>query len=88
MDIFQLVQLMKDRGASDIHIGIEKPPMLRIDGVLTPADDEKLNPGRAQEIIYGVLNDDQKMKFEKNNELDLSISVKAMFLFILRTPIN
>ncbi|MEW6617828.1 MAG: type IV pilus twitching motility protein PilT [bacterium] len=77
MDIVHLVQLMKDRGASDIHIGIEKPPMLRIDGVLTPVEkEEKISAERAQQVIYSILNDDQKMKFEENNELDLSFGVK------------
>ncbi len=78
MDIFQLVQLMRDRGASDIHIGIEKPPMIRIDGLLTPVKDENLGPQRTQSIIYSVLNDDQKRKFEEDNELDLSLEIRNM----------
>ena len=38
----ELFLLMHDRGASDLHLTVGSPPVLRIDGVLVPAPFEKL----------------------------------------------
>jgi twitching motility protein PilT len=73
----QLVHMMVEKGASDIHLVIGAPPQLRIDGVLQPTDDmEKLTPETCQQLIYSILTDDHKRRFEETHELDLSFGVK------------
>lgn len=72
-----LVHLMVERDASDIHLVIGAKPQLRIDGVMTPVEDcERLTPDTCQQLIYSVLTDDHKRRFEEFNELDLSFGVK------------
>ncbi|MDI6703748.1 MAG: PilT/PilU family type 4a pilus ATPase [bacterium] len=71
-----LIHVMVERNASDIHILAGSPPQLRIDGVLQPLKMDKLMPNTCQELIYSVLTEDQKRRFEELGELDLSFGVK------------
>ncbi|MEO0225017.1 MAG: PilT/PilU family type 4a pilus ATPase, partial [candidate division WOR-3 bacterium] len=71
-----LLFLMHEKKASDLHITAGLPPMLRIDGNLVPTDFGKLTPDMCQKLIYSVLTDKQKERFETLNELDVSFGVK------------
>lgn len=52
--------------------------MLRIHGEMTPMDFEKLRPETCQTLVYSILTDEQKEKFERENELDLSFGVEGI----------
>jgi twitching motility protein PilT len=78
VNIDTLLRLMFEREASDLHITAGAPPMLRIDGVMTPTEYEKLRPETTQQLIYSILTDEQKEKFEKDNELDVSFGVEGV----------
>jgi len=73
-----LLMLMIQRKASDLHITAGLPPMLRIDGKLVPTEYEKLMPDVCQRLIYSLLTDVQKKKFEETNEIDVSFGVKGI----------
>jgi twitching motility protein PilT len=73
-----LLLLMMEKRASDIHITSGLPPMLRIDGELIPTQYEKLTPDACQRLIYSLLTDTQKEKFEASNELDLAFGIKGV----------
>ncbi|MBM3334227.1 type IV pilus twitching motility protein PilT [Candidatus Sumerlaeota bacterium] len=75
MNIQQLMIVAREQKASDLHLTAYAPPMLRIDGELEPLDLPPLTPNETQRLIYSLLNDTQKQKFELNWELDLSIEV-------------
>jgi twitching motility protein PilT len=78
VNIDTLLRLMFERGASDLHITAGAPPMLRVDGVVIPTEYEKLRPETTQQLIYSILTDEQKEKFEKDNELDVSFGVEGV----------
>jgi twitching motility protein PilT len=78
VNIDTLLRLMFEREASDLHITAGAPPMLRIDGIMTPTEYEKLRPETTQQLIYSILTDEQKEKFEKDNELDVSFGVEGV----------
>ncbi len=69
------------REASDLHITTGVPPMLRMDGDLSALNDKVLKSNDTKTLIYSILNEAQREKFERNLELDLSYSVpgKARF---------
>jgi twitching motility protein PilT len=69
---------MFEKGASDLHITAGAPPMLRVDGQITATEYEKLRPEVTQQLIYSILTDEQKEKFEKDNELDISFGVEGV----------
>src|SRR3972149_3754961 len=74
-----LLQLMVDRGASDLHITSGTHPQLRINGRLTQLTQyEALGPQDTQRLAYSVLNEAQKQKYEEENELDLSFGIQGL----------
>lgn len=78
MNIDELLVLMIEKKASDLHLTPGLPPMLRIDGEIVPTHYEKLNTDDCQKLIYSLLTDAQKEKFETNNELDLAFGIKGI----------
>jgi twitching motility protein PilT len=74
----ELFLLMHERGASDLHLTVGAPPMLRIDGVLVPTPFEKLNHDMTQTLVYSLLNDQQRQRFEATNELDTAFNLRGI----------
>jgi len=70
-----------ERGASDLHLSVGKPPTLRIDGTLYPAEREMLKPEHTIEIAKQILNDSQLKTFREKGELDLSYSYSGVGRF-------
>src|SRR5262245_17138100 len=77
-----LLQLMVDRGSSDLHITSGTYPQIRVNGRLTQLNQfEVLTPQDTQRLAYSVLNEGQKQKFEEENELDLSFGIQGLARF-------
>ena len=72
-----LFQLMKSKNASDLHLTVGVPSILRIDGKLFQTPYDVLTSERIQNLIYAVMSEDQKGRFEASNELDFSITLKT-----------
>jgi twitching motility protein PilT len=77
----QLLKVMIEKGASDLHITTGTPPQLRIDGKLHPLKMPPLSSQETKQLCYSVLTDAQKHRFEETNELDLSFSVQKLSRF-------
>jgi twitching motility protein PilT len=80
-NMHQLLKLMIEKGASDLHITTNTPPQLRVDGRLTPIGVPPMNAQDTKQLCYSILTDAQKHKFEETNELDLSFGVKGLSRF-------
>ncbi|HET8575532.1 MAG TPA: type IV pilus twitching motility protein PilT [Methylomirabilota bacterium] len=77
-----LLTIMIERGASDLHITTGTYPQIRLHGKLTPLTQfEQLTPQDTQRLAYSVLNEGQKQKFEEENELDLSFGIQGLARF-------
>ena len=74
----ELFLLMHERGASDLHLTVGAPPMLRIDGQRVPTPFEKLNHDTAQSLIFSLLTEAQRTRYEQTNELDLAFGLKGI----------
>jgi twitching motility protein PilT len=79
--IYDLLKVMIEKGASDLHVTTGSPPRLRVDGKLVPLDYPNLAPAETKTLCYSILTDAQKHRFEENNELDLSFGVKGLSRF-------
>jgi twitching motility protein PilT len=79
--LYELLKMMIEKNASDLHVTTGSPPRLRIDGKLVNIDHPSLNPADTKALCYSVLTDAQKHKYEENNELDLSFGVKGLSRF-------
>ncbi|MGH7273091.1 MAG: type IV pilus twitching motility protein PilT, partial [Nitrospiria bacterium] len=80
-NLYQLLQTMVQKGATDMHITAGSPPQIRLDGQLVPMNYPPLVPAETKQMIYGVLTDAQKQRFEEENELDLSFGLKGISRF-------
>lgn len=76
-----LLEEMIKTNASDLHLTAGIPPQLRIDGDIAPTNHEPLTPEVCESLIYSVLRDDQKKRFEMNKELDLSFGIAGLARF-------
>jgi twitching motility protein PilT len=79
--LYELLKVMIDRGASDLHVTTGSPPRIRVDGKLVSVDDQPLTPAETKSLCYSILTDSQKHKFEEKSELDLSFGVKGLSRF-------
>jgi twitching motility protein PilT len=70
-----------DAGASDLHLTVGAPPMVRERGRLRPLDYPKLNSQDTREIVYSILNNDQRKRLENEWQIDLSYSVPGRARF-------
>lgn len=75
LNINQLLELVVSRSASDLHLIAGVPPMLRIDGELTPVPSEaELTPERIEKLLKEVMTAEQIEQLMVNRELDFSLS--------------
>ena len=77
-----LLTIMVERGASDLHITNGAYPQIRLHGKLVPLTEfEVLTPPDCQRLAYSVLNEGQRKKFEEDNELDCSFGIEGLARF-------
>jgi twitching motility protein PilT len=82
LDFAEVLLEVLDRRASDLHITAGTPPMLRVRGRLAPMEGYPvLTPTDTREIVYSILSDSQRQKFENNWQLDFAYQIpgKARF---------
>lgn len=81
-DIDALLTLMVSKGASDLHLTVGSPPVLRIDGALTPLDNaSQLDPDDVEAFFKQVTNTKQRTAFKKEKEFDFAYSVSELARF-------
>ena len=81
MELRDLLLLTIEKKASDLHLTENTPPVLRIDGHLILTKMQPLAREEMKKMIYGMLSDSQKEKFEKDLELDFSLSLPGLDRF-------
>jgi len=69
------------RNASDLHICVGVPPILRIDGQLYRSNFQPATPKQTQRLIYEILTDEQIQRFESQLELDFSYALQDIARF-------
>ncbi len=79
--MYDLLKMMVDKGASDLHITTGSAPQVRVRGQLYPLDVPVLDPKSTRELLYSILTEAQKHKFEEEQELDLSFGIKSVARF-------
>ncbi len=72
MNIDELLRYAAKYGASDLHITVGNPPIIRVNGQLKRIPGPALAPEDAQALVYSILTDEQRAALERKRELDLS----------------
>lgn len=75
LDINDLLMHVLEKDASDLHITVSTPPMVRQHGELVPLDYPPLTAQDTKELIYSILTQDQREQLERNWEYDFSYSL-------------
>ena len=82
VNLRQLLEEMIERDASDLHITAGDRPKLRIDGDITDSNsDVVLSPKDTLQLAYSILTENQKKRFEIEDELDFSFGIQNLARF-------
>ncbi|PWU21811.1 MAG: type IV pili twitching motility protein PilT, partial [Bdellovibrio sp.] len=77
--IDELLKLMREQGASDLHVTSGAPPYLRVHGSMVPLTNFKeLTTREVQGLIFEIINDKQKRSFVERWEIDFAYSIPQM----------
>jgi twitching motility protein PilT len=84
MDIGELLKRMVERRASDLHLRVPSPPVLRIDGRLVVQEDlPPVTPEYLEAVLETIVSRERNESFQQNRELDCSYSVRGLARFRL-----
>jgi twitching motility protein PilT len=81
MDISELLLFMVENKGSDLHLSAGEPPMIRIHGDMRKIDMPPLDKDEVHRMIYDIMNDQQRMAYEENLELDFSFALGEIARF-------
>ncbi|MGB7212239.1 MAG: type IV pilus twitching motility protein PilT [Gemmatimonadales bacterium] len=82
VNLRSLLEEMIEREASDLHITAGERPKLRVDGdIVNSSCEEVLTPKDTLSLAYSVLTENQKKRFENDNELDFSFGIQNLARF-------
>ena len=82
LNLRALLQEMIEREASDLHVTAGERPKLRVDGDITNSSVETvLTPKDTLQLAYSVLTEQQKKRFEFEDELDFSFGIQNLARF-------
>lgn len=75
MNIEELLRLLYERNASDLHLTVGIPPTLRIYGRLVRTEFPKLTPEDTKALAYSLMSPEQRARFEQDKEIDFSYGI-------------
>src|SRR5262247_3892628 len=82
MQLNQLLQTAVASGASDLHLKVGSYPMMRVNGILVVASEEKrLDRNDTEGIAQTMLGPDHIEKFKRNQDVDLAYSIDGLGRF-------
>src|SRR5690349_18296952 len=77
----ELLKTLVERDGSDLHITTNTPPQVRVHGHLQRLPLPEMSPAETKNLVYSVLTDSQKKRFEETAELDFSFGIKGLARF-------
>ena len=74
MDLSELLKITVEKEASDLHLTVDSPPMLRIDGELLPACSQRLTSEDTNGLMTTILSESQKELLQERRSIDFAYS--------------
>ena len=81
MQVNELLKLMLEKGASDLHLKPARPPLMRIDGRIEALQAADLKPEEIGQMLSTILQPHQKAKLERDFSVDLGYGVQGLARF-------
>jgi twitching motility protein PilT len=85
MEITDLLVATHKNKASDLHISTKNPPIMRVNGDMLPLDMPALSADEVKRMLYSIMSEQQRSDYERDLELDFSISFAADMRFRVNT---
>jgi twitching motility protein PilT len=76
-----LLKTVVEMDGSDLHIATNTPPQIRVNGHLQRLQGPDMQPAETKQLVYSVLTDGQKKRFEETMELDFSFGIRGLARF-------
>ncbi|MBT1072153.1 type IV pilus twitching motility protein PilT [Pelotalea chapellei] len=76
-----LFKMMKEQGASDLHLSTGNPPIFRLHGEMVRLQFKTLGNDELKAILFEILNEKQKAHFEETKDLDFAYAVEGLARF-------
>jgi twitching motility protein PilT len=76
-----LLKTVVEMDGSDLHIATNTPPQIRVNGHLQRLQGADMQPAETKQLVYSVLTDGQKKRFEETMELDFSFGIRGLARF-------
>jgi twitching motility protein PilT len=73
-----ILKLVKEQGASDLHMTTGAPPMVRINGEITPVPYESLTPELAELVLFEIMDANLKAKYDRDKDVDFAYEVPGV----------
>ncbi|MBS1843543.1 MAG: type IV pilus twitching motility protein PilT [Actinobacteria bacterium] len=81
-DFAAVLATVAHRRASDLHLTAGAPPAIRERGKITPMEGfPVLTPQMTREVVYGILSEDQRKRFETGRQLDFAYAIPNVARF-------
>ena len=74
MDFDSLLKLMVHKNGSDLFITAGIPPSMKINGKIMPVSKGSLTPDQAKQIVFGIMNEDQREEYDNTHECNFALS--------------
>lgn len=72
----QLLAMIREEGASDLHLSVDEPPMVRVNGAIKRREDlPKWSAEQIRDMILSILDDRQRRHFLDTGELDFCYAI-------------
>lgn len=81
MEIYELLSYMGEVNASDLHLSPHSPPIYRIDGELIKTKQEPLQPDDVHLLVFDIMSEDHRKKYEEELEIDFSAEFRGIGRF-------
>jgi twitching motility protein PilT len=73
-----IFKLVKEQGASDLHMTVGSPPMVRIDGEIVPVQHPELTRELLEALLFEIMDSESRTRFEKDRDVDFAYEVAGV----------
>ncbi|WP_122315447.1 PilT/PilU family type 4a pilus ATPase [Pseudomonas cichorii] len=81
MDFPALLKILASQDGSDLYLSTGAPPCAKFNGVLKPLGTETLKPGEVALVAQGLMDEEQKLEFQRELEMNLAVSLAGIGRF-------
>ncbi|RML59672.1 Pilus retraction protein PilT [Pseudomonas syringae pv. pisi] len=81
MDFPALLKILASQDGSDLYLSTGAPPCAKFNGVLKPLGSETFKPGEVAVIAQGLMDEEQKLEFQRELEMNLAVSMAGIGRF-------